>query len=208
MARPLDRDRRSELLAGTVRYIGSNGLTDLSLRPLAAALGTSSRMLIHYFGSKDELLLQALTTHRPDITALFADVTATDGLQERLEDMARSLADGETSTSTRVLLQVMGAACVERDGPFAEYVIDAVTVLVTELADVLRRIDPPPAEPVATATVLVSGMRGIMLDRFLTGDVERTERATRLMIDKLMAPASSAVGQNRPHAATEPPPDL
>ncbi|KAA0023379.1 TetR/AcrR family transcriptional regulator [Antrihabitans cavernicola] len=203
MARPLDHDRRAELLAGTVRYIGTHGLTDLSLRPLAAELGTSSRMLIYYFGTKEELLIQALTTHRPDISSLFADVTDADGLRWRLQHMGSSLTDGETSTSTRVLLQVMGAACVEKHGPFAEYVIDAVAVLVTELAAVLHRLDDPPADPIATATVLISGMRGIMLDRFLTDDIDRTDRAARLLVDQVLA----TMGHNHHHGAERVGPD-
>ena len=41
-----------------------HGLSDLSLRPLAAALGTSGRMLIYYFGSKDQLIVDILNEVR------------------------------------------------------------------------------------------------------------------------------------------------
>jgi AcrR family transcriptional regulator len=36
------------------------GLQDLSLRPLAKALGTSARMLIYHFGSKEQLIIEAV----------------------------------------------------------------------------------------------------------------------------------------------------
>ncbi|WP_369028198.1 TetR/AcrR family transcriptional regulator, partial [Nocardia farcinica] len=83
MARPLDHAKRTELLAAVVRYIAEHGLADLSLRPLAAELGTSSRMLIYYFETKENLLVQALATQRPDISSIFAGVTDAADLRER-----------------------------------------------------------------------------------------------------------------------------
>ena len=53
-------DRRAELLDGVANYILSNGLADLSLRPLATAIGTSPRMLLYFFGSKERLIAEAL----------------------------------------------------------------------------------------------------------------------------------------------------
>src|SRR5882672_1697025 len=53
-------DRRAKLLDEVADYILSNGLADLSLRPLATAIGTSPRMLLYFFGSKERLIAQAL----------------------------------------------------------------------------------------------------------------------------------------------------
>lgn len=52
--------RRAEIIEGTAAYILRQGLGALSLRPLAAELGTSDRMLLHYFNGKDELVAAAL----------------------------------------------------------------------------------------------------------------------------------------------------
>ena len=43
-------------------YVLEHGLIGLSLRPLAAALGTSDRMLIYRFGNKDSLVAEVLRT--------------------------------------------------------------------------------------------------------------------------------------------------
>ncbi|MGH2894193.1 MAG: TetR/AcrR family transcriptional regulator, partial [Solirubrobacteraceae bacterium] len=50
-----DKTPRQKLLEGAIDYVAQNGITDLSLRHLAGALGTSHRMLIHHFGSKEGL---------------------------------------------------------------------------------------------------------------------------------------------------------
>jgi AcrR family transcriptional regulator len=49
-------DRRAELADQALDYVLAHGLVGLSLRPLAAALGTSDRMLVYHFGSKEQLV--------------------------------------------------------------------------------------------------------------------------------------------------------
>ncbi|MEV0249392.1 TetR/AcrR family transcriptional regulator [Nocardia sp. NPDC050712] len=181
MARPLDHDKRAELLAGVVAYIADHGLAELSLRPLAAELGTSSRMLIHYFGTKEELLVQALATQRPDIAAVFAGVSDAAALRARLTAFFEAnVLDREGSRSVRVLLQVLGAACAPA-GPYARYANEAIAVFVGTLAAALGRIDTV-EDPEAVATLLISGLRGIIQDRLITGDIDRTARAARRLI--------------------------
>ena len=52
---------RDRLLAAAVDYAAQHGISDVSLRTLAAGLGTSHRMLIHHFGSKEGLLAAVVT---------------------------------------------------------------------------------------------------------------------------------------------------
>ena len=44
--------RRDELLERAYRYVLQHGLGGMSLRPLAAAVGSSPRVLLFLFGSK------------------------------------------------------------------------------------------------------------------------------------------------------------
>lgn len=181
MARPLDHVKRAELLDAVVRYIAEHGLADLSLRPLAAALGTSSRMLIYYFGTKEELLVQALATHRPDLTAVFADLTDAPALRQRLWEFWQENTSGPGAVSVTVMLQVLGAACAPH-GPYAGYADEAIEVFVATLTTALRRLGTD--DPEVVATLLVSGLRGILQDRVLTGDTDRTDRAARRLIEQ------------------------
>ncbi len=180
MARPLDHERRTRLLAGVVDYIAAHGLSELSLRPLAAELGTSSRMLIYYFGTKEELLVQALATQRPDIAAVFAGVADAATLRRRLTDLYESSLTSDGAISIRVMLQVLGAACAP-GSPYDRYARDAIAVFVEALSAALARIGVE--EPSVVATLLISGMRGILQDRLITGDVERTSRAGRRLVE-------------------------
>ncbi|MEO0391120.1 MAG: TetR/AcrR family transcriptional regulator [Pseudomonadota bacterium] len=47
-------------MAGLAAYVLEHGLNQASLRPMAAALGTSDRMLLYYFGTKDALIAELL----------------------------------------------------------------------------------------------------------------------------------------------------
>jgi len=57
MATAPESSRRRELLDKLVAEFAAGGVGDRSLRDVAAAVGTSHRMLLHHFGSRDELLL-------------------------------------------------------------------------------------------------------------------------------------------------------
>jgi AcrR family transcriptional regulator len=182
MARPLDHAKRAELLAAVVRYIADHGLADLSLRPLAAELGTSSRMLIYYFTSKEKLLVQALMTQRPDIAALFADIEDASALRDRLWDFWTANTSGEGSTSAKVMLQVLAAACAPHS-PYIDYATSAFAAFISSLTQALRGLESVD-DPEVVATLLISGLRGILQDRLITGEVERTDRAARRLIDQ------------------------
>jgi AcrR family transcriptional regulator len=60
VARTPDLELKRELLDQVVEYLAAQGFGDMSLRPLAHALGTSPNRLVHHFGSKEELLVAAL----------------------------------------------------------------------------------------------------------------------------------------------------
>src|ERR687889_139227 len=58
--------RQQELLEAAYGYVLERGLADLSLRPLATAIGSSPRVLLFLFGSKDGLVRALLARARAD----------------------------------------------------------------------------------------------------------------------------------------------
>lgn len=63
--------RKQELLDAALAYLLEHGVANASLRPLAEALGTSPRMLIFHFKSKEGLLrdvFEALNSRKRPFT--------------------------------------------------------------------------------------------------------------------------------------------
>ena len=70
-------DARAALLAKVVAHFADHGVRDTSLRSLAAAIGTSQRMLHYHFGSREDVLAAVIdaiaAAQGEQIAALFAD---------------------------------------------------------------------------------------------------------------------------------------
>lgn len=65
--------RRQEVLERLATQVLRVGLPGSSLRPLAAAAGTSDRMLLYYFADKRELLEATLAVVAARLTSILAD---------------------------------------------------------------------------------------------------------------------------------------
>jgi AcrR family transcriptional regulator len=82
---------RERLLDAVIEYFTTDGLADQSLRRIAEAVGTSHRMLLYHFGSKDGLLLEVVRAVETRTQAEFASIGAdaggeTDELVRRMWD--------------------------------------------------------------------------------------------------------------------------
>jgi AcrR family transcriptional regulator len=159
MARPVNPTRKPETLRRAAEYVLSHGLAGLSLRPLADALGTSPRMLLYDFGSKDELVSAILAEiRRSEERLLDADIRT-------LEDVWRWISAPQREAFLRLFFEVYVDAM--RRGEANPFVEDWLTFLSS-------RVDE------ATATLLIAVVRGLLLDRLATGDKRRTDKALTL----------------------------
>ena len=68
------RSRKSQLEDAALKYLLEHGVAQLSLRPLAAHLGTSPRMLLFYFKSKEGLLQDLLGELQRRMLASFREM--------------------------------------------------------------------------------------------------------------------------------------
>ncbi|MCO1659774.1 TetR/AcrR family transcriptional regulator [Pseudonocardia humida] len=183
LARPT---RRTELLELAYRYVLEHGLSDLSLRPLATAVGSSPRVLLYLFGSKDRLITALLARARADELRLLAlarrpAATPAVGLDVVVEDIWDLL----VSADQRPLLALWVEGCARSlrnpgpigrwcRGPF-ETVDDWLSLLADGQPPAVRGTEDGRAERVLALAVL----RGALIDMLLTGDVERTTAAVR-----------------------------
>jgi AcrR family transcriptional regulator len=173
--RPIDQAKRDELVRQTLDHLGRTGLADFSLRGLAAELGTSARMLVHYFGSKENLLSLAFAEHR---RAMLSAVAAAGVAGDELPAVAERAWQGMSSAGQRpyyaVMFQLL-AASLAQDHPYAEQARESIMTWVDQVAALL-------GGDRVRATVVASGLKGILLDFMATGDRERADAAARHLI--------------------------
>ena len=177
MARPADPDRRARTLAAAADYVLGHGLAGLSLRPLAAALGTSTRMLLYDFGSKEELITEVLAEIRRRESAMLAEhagITGTSGT-----GLVRAVWDwisaAERAPFLRLFFEVHVAAMTHPDA-YPERGRAMVTDWLDQFGTILAGSPAGPGDT-ASATLVIAALRGLLLDRLSTGDEERTDRA-------------------------------
>ncbi|OLR93685.1 TetR family transcriptional regulator [Actinokineospora bangkokensis] len=174
MPRPPDATRRAELVAATLDDLAAHGLAEFTLRGLADRLGTSARMLVHYFGGRDQLLAAAFAEHRARAQAAIGAAAASgDPRSAALAAWAAMTADPAHFTVTFQLL----AAALTEEQPTARV---AMTAWTDYAAALLPDHDP------AVATALASGLKGVLLDRMVTGDTERCDAAAAVLIERLV----------------------
>jgi AcrR family transcriptional regulator len=174
--------REQELLELAYGYSLTHGLADLSLRPLATAIGSSPRVLLFLFGSKDGLIRALLARARSDELELLASITAQyDGQPPGLEVVARKLwtwlAAKEHQPLLKLWVEAYGRSLVSPDGPWADFARSTVEDWLELLAAA-----QPPAERRTTRgrarrTGVLAVLRGALLDLLATGDVKRTTAA-------------------------------
>jgi AcrR family transcriptional regulator len=187
VARAADQEKRRRLIEAAIDHLDRHGVAEFSLRRLAEAIGTSARMLVHYFGTKENLLSQALAASRPDVPALFGTVRDAAGLREAAFALWQDSAEGAQRRNVKLLLQTMALATAPGHH-YRPFVQEAVTAWVTPLAAAFVRIGLDEAEAEARATALVSGLRGLLLDRYATHDTTRTDAAAQALINALLPP--------------------
>lgn len=179
--------RREELLERAYRYALEHGVADLSLRPLAAAIGSSPRVLLFLFGSKDGLVQALLARARRDELELL-ELARPAGAGERdLAGTAAELWEWLAAEEHRGLLKLWvegyARSLIEaQGGPWAGF----ARATVVDWLEVLGEVTEDSAE----RTLILAVLRGALLDLLATGDLERVGAAVQRQLDGLReAPA-------------------
>ncbi|MFJ9968158.1 TetR/AcrR family transcriptional regulator [Streptomyces avermitilis] len=166
-----DGDRRAQLVNAAVDYVAAHGIADLSLRGLGAAIGVSHRMLIHYFGSKEHLLVEIVRTSEQRQRDLLSRLRLEPGLSPA--DAARllwqQLTDPRLAGQERLFFEIYGHALRGRPeaAPVLEGLVnDWLEPLVA--AEVAAGTDPAVARN--RARLGLATVRGLLLDLLATGD--------------------------------------
>lgn len=117
--------RRQQLLERLADHVLAHGLQGASLRPLAAAVGTSDRMLLHYFADKEALLTATLTLVTQRLIAILEGARADPmPFQSLLPHLSKMMKDKRIQPYMRLWLELVTFAAGEKE-PFrsiAQYI--------------------------------------------------------------------------------------
>lgn len=168
-----DGSTRGRLLDAVVAHALAEGIADLSLRDLASAAGTSHRMLIYHFGSKDQLLVEVARAVEARQQAAFADLGAEPGADAAgaVRAMWARFADPALWPQERLFFELYVRALRDRPGTegFLEDDVEA-WVDAAEAQAAALGLDPTTAR--VDARFGVALLRGLLLDLLATGDRE------------------------------------
>lgn len=164
-------DPRQRLLDAAIEHVTAHGLADLSLRGLAAELGTSHRMLSHHFGSKEGLWVAIVgEVERRQLEAI-ADVVPDPTLPfpEAMRAWWRHISDPSLWPNERLFFEVYGQA-LHRRPPASELLDGVVESWVAPAAEMAVAMGVPQDEARAFARLGLAVTRGLLLDLLATED--------------------------------------
>jgi AcrR family transcriptional regulator len=142
---------RDRLLPPMAAHVLRHGLNDASLRPLARAAGTSDRMLIYHFGSKEELIAELVAHLAGDFAALLDGLTDAGGFasaEAAVAQVTTAQMRPELADYLRLWLEILAAAARGSSAHRA-----AGAEILSGLADWLSARLPPEERPGTWAAV-------------------------------------------------------
>jgi AcrR family transcriptional regulator len=184
----VDKGPRQRLLDGAIEYVAAHGLGEASLRSLAAALGTSHRMLIFHFGSKDQLWIEIVRAveqrQRRRLQELVPDLGQP--TREALWRWWKHISDPSLWPNERLFFELYGQA-VQGRAHASEFLDGIVEDWVEPIAQASIAQGVPERMARAHARLGVAVVRGLLLDLLATGDIDRVDEAMEAFIDLELA---------------------
>ena len=177
MARTPDLERRRQLLDALIEEFAAGGIGDRSLRDVAAAVGTSHRMLLHHFGSREDLLVAIVEEVERRQMGLLPDLPTSPA--ESFAAMWADLRRPELRHLERLFFECYARAA-QGEKPFARMVPGAVNGWLAEV----ETIAGGPIDH-AMARLGLAVVRGLLLDLVATNDDAGVDAAAKAFIDLL-----------------------
>jgi AcrR family transcriptional regulator len=189
MPRTVNARRPEQLKAAIVQYLARHGLADLSLRPLAKAVGSSPRGLLYYFGSKEKMVMEVLGEVRRRQRSEYEKPGET--LADACWQIWKEMSSADSEPLFRFFFEAYGIA-LRKPQHYKAFLHDTIEDWLRLISEPLIHEGVGRTEARAFATVVLAGMRGFMLDYCTTLDRKRLDRAVALWLKTLdsMLPSS------------------
>lgn len=178
-----DAVRREALLAAAMEHVGGHGISDLSLRELAEALGTSHRMLTYYFGSKEGLLTEIVGAVEAAQRKVWDDLIADPALpaEDRPRALWRRLSAPEMQPFIRLFFEIYSQALQGRQ-PAARLLEGDVESWLRPTVSSLVAVGHSEESARTVARLGLAVTRGLLLDQAANGDHAEIERCYELFL--------------------------
>ncbi len=172
-----DQSRRGQLLDKLVVEFAAGGVGDRSLRDVAAAVGTSHRMLLHHFGSKEDLLVAIVEEVERRQMTLLPDLPTEPA--DNFAAMWGQVSRPELRGAERLFFECYARAS-QGEKPFDRMVPGAVNGWLDE-------VDAVADFPVdrAFARLGMAVVRGLLLDLVATDDDAGVQAAADVFVSLL-----------------------
>lgn len=183
MSRTASERRPEELRDAIVQYLTRHGLAELSLRPLAKAVGSSPRVLLYYFGSKEKMVAKVLAEVRQRQRASYDQMQAA-SFSEACWTVWKGMSAPDSEPLFRLFFEAYGIA-LRHPQLYKAFLRDTIEDWLRFVSDPLCREGHERRETRAFATIVLAGLRGFMLDYCSTRDRKRLDHAVRLWLRAL-----------------------
>jgi AcrR family transcriptional regulator len=183
-------ERREELIEKALDYFLEHGLAGLSLRPLAEHIGTSARLLVYHFGSKDGLVTAVMHEVQARAQASFAAAAArhkTGSANRPLHVFWTWVIHPSNIRSMRLLFEVQALA-LQNPAGYAHYLEGTSSTWLELIEGAL----PPSKRNRVVATLCAAVVDGLVLEYLNTGDRSRTTQALDLFTQLMQNRAGDA----------------
>jgi AcrR family transcriptional regulator len=167
--------KAEELLGRIIEIVRSQGLAGFSLDNLAPQLGTSSRMLVYYFGSKDELLGRIVHELRDEHVATMANSEG----DTIIEAIDKWWAHYRANLTDMQFFFHLATRSFEEPDKFKEFSSTAVDLWAAYFYRCVRPQVRTDAEARAIARLSLATVRGLTVDLLITQDVEHVEQSLK-----------------------------
>lgn len=181
--------RREELAEAATGYALENGLIGLSLRPLAAALGTSDRMLLYHFADRDDLVATVLRTANDRSVREVQELPAPSDVRAAVHGLWKASTSGQLARCQRLYVEAAALGLLGQE-PYVTVVRRANDLWMQALADHLVQAGCPRARARRAVRLLDAAFMGFELDLPLDREDAELVRAVEDLADAVAAIAA------------------
>ncbi len=187
---------RQRYLEAVVAHMMSTGRTDLPLVALADAAGTSDRMLVYYFKTREALMTEAVSTarqrRRQDLAAALGRVPQAPEPASQLADVLRSFASADDTASLRFYFDACGQGFHD-EGPFGDFLAGSIQDMVEEASLLARRLGADEHSARSFGTLFAALAPALGVDALATEDTDRVDAAIAVGVAALLSSLESTI---------------